>query len=136
MKGLARQCGVSPKTIRRALDAAGARALPDTPLLPDAVGAVPAPRMAEAGTAMILDVPGLLADHLQSTGDDAVREALRGGRTVRRGQGYSVRVTAPLAFYQATLQQCAAFAGKGSGPAWRKAYRAYADRIAGVIRTS
>ncbi|MEU5340281.1 hypothetical protein AB0H18_05435 [Streptomyces sp. NPDC020766] len=67
MQGLARQCGVSPKTIRRALDAAGARALPDAPLLPGTVGAVAGPFAAD--------------------------------------WAYSVRVTAPLAFYQAALQQ-------------------------------
>jgi DNA invertase Pin-like site-specific DNA recombinase len=88
VKSLARQYGVSPRTIRRALDAAGARDLPDAPELPSgAVSAEPAQQMPEAGTAVVLDVPGLLADHLQSAEDAAVREALRGGRTIRRGQG-------------------------------------------------
>jgi DNA invertase Pin-like site-specific DNA recombinase len=134
VKGLARKHGVSPKTIRRALDAAGARDLPE--LLGDAVGPEPALRMPEAGRSMVLDVPGLLAEHLQSSGDTTVREALSGGRTVRRGQGYSVRVTAPLASHQAALQQCAALTGDGSTPAGRKAYRAYADRIAGATQAS
>lgn len=137
VKSLARQYGVSPKTIRRALDAAGARDLPDAPeLLGDAVGAEPAQQMAVPGTAVVLDVPGLLADHLQGTEDAALREVLRGGRTVRRGQGYSVCVAAPLALHQAALQQCAALAGKDSTPAGRKACRAYPDRIAGAVRTS
>jgi putative DNA-invertase from lambdoid prophage Rac len=73
-----------------------------------------------------------VADHLQSTGQAAVREALRGGRTVHRGQGYSVRVAAPLALHQAALQQCAALVWESGTPAGRKAYRAYADRIAAV----
>lgn len=77
-----------------------------------------------------IDVPGLLADHLDGTPDSAVHAALRGGRTIRRGRGYSVRVTAPLARHQATLQQCLALASDGSTPAGRKAYRTYADRIA------
>ncbi|MGW2586642.1 recombinase family protein [Streptomyces virginiae] len=137
VKALAREYGVAPKTIRRALDAADARDLPDAPELPgDAVGTEPEQQMLEPGTAAVLDVPGLLADHLQSVGDASVHEALRGGRTVRRGQGYSVRVTAPLALHQAVLQQGAALAGEGGTPAGRKAYRAYADRIAGAMRTS
>jgi putative DNA-invertase from lambdoid prophage Rac len=79
-------------------------------------------------------VPGLLAEHLKATRVAEIREALRGGRSIRRGQGYSVRVTAPLALHQATLKQCAALAGNGSTPAGRKAYRTYADRIAAAIR--
>ncbi len=59
-----------------------------------------------------------------------------GGRTIRRWQGYPVRVTAPLALHQATLGQCAALAGDGSTPAGRKAYRTYADRIVAAARTS
>ncbi|MEZ0095946.1 hypothetical protein [Streptacidiphilus sp. EB129] len=137
VKGLARQYGVSPRTIRRALDAAGARDLPDTPELPgDTVGAEPAQQLPAPGTAVVLDVPGLLADHLRGNEDAAVREVLRAGRTVRRGQGYSVRVAAPLALHQVVLAQCAALAGEGGTPAGRKACRAYADRIAGAVRTS
>ncbi|WP_236655477.1 recombinase family protein [Streptacidiphilus carbonis] len=137
VKGLARKYGVSPKTIRRALDAAGARNIPDAPEILDATaGAEFAQQMPEPGTAAVLDVPGLLAEHLQSTEDASVRGALRGGRVIRRGQGYSMRVTAPLAFHQAALAQCAALAGEGSTPAGRKAYRAYADRIAGATPTS
>ncbi|MEU5647524.1 hypothetical protein [Streptomyces milbemycinicus] len=50
-----------------------------------------------------------------------IREATRDGRTICRGQGCSVRVTAPLALHQATLKECAALAGDGSAPAGRKA---------------
>jgi putative DNA-invertase from lambdoid prophage Rac len=81
-----------------------------------------------------IDVPGLLAEYLKATKAVEIREALRGGRTIRRGQGYSVRVTAPLALHQATLKQCAALASGGSTPAGRKAYRAYADRIAAAAK--
>jgi hypothetical protein len=45
-----------------------------------------------------------------------------------------VRVTAPLALHQATLKQSTALAADGSAPAGRKAYRAYADRIAAAAR--
>ncbi|MFF0516514.1 hypothetical protein [Streptomyces sp. NPDC004250] len=83
-----------------------------------------------------IDVPGLLADRLQGSRDTAVHEALHNGRTIRRGQGYSVRVTAPIALHQAALKRCAALAGNGSRPPERKAYRAYADRIAAAVRAS
>ncbi|WP_331769611.1 hypothetical protein OG948_38355 (plasmid) [Embleya sp. NBC_00888] len=76
----------------------------------------------------------MLADHLGNTGDAAVREAVHNGRTIRRGQGHSVRVTAPLPLHQAVLKQCAPLAGNGSTPAGRKAYRTYADRVAAVAR--
>jgi DNA invertase Pin-like site-specific DNA recombinase len=134
VKALARRYGVAPKTIRRALDAAGARDLAGTPALPDRT-ADAAQHSPEPGTTVILDMPGLLADHLQATPDAAVRDALHSGRTIRRGQGYSVRVIAPFPLHQAALQQCAALAGDGATPAGRKAYRTYADRIATAAKT-
>lgn len=127
VKALARQYGVAPKTIRRVLDAAGARDVPEE--LDDVAADVEDSEQAPDQPHTI-DVPGLLADHLQGTRDTAVHEALHSGRTIRRGQGYSVRVTAALTLHQAALKQCAALAGDGSTPARRKAYRAYADRIA------
>lgn len=94
MKALARQYGVAPKTIRRVLDAADARDVGD--VLEELDGVTdgvedqePAPEQPHA-----IDVPGLLAEHLKATDVAETREALRGGRTIRRGQGYSVRVTA------------------------------------------
>jgi putative DNA-invertase from lambdoid prophage Rac len=136
VKALARQYDVAPKTIRRVLDAAGARDVGDVLEERDGVAAdvehqerAPEPQHPHA-----IDVPGLLAEHLKATRVAEIREALRGGRSIRRGQGYSVRVTAPLALHQATLKQCAALAGNGSTPAGRKAYRTYADRIAAAIR--
>ncbi|WP_171052977.1 recombinase family protein [Streptomyces marianii] len=137
VKALARQCNVAPKTIRRVLDAAGVRDIRDVPesldgVTTDAEDQEPAPEPAQPHT---IDMPGLLAEHLKASETAEIREALRGGRTIRRGQGYSVRVTAPLALHEATLGQCAALAGEGSTPAGRKAYRAYADRIAAAMRT-
>jgi putative DNA-invertase from lambdoid prophage Rac len=126
IKALARQHKVAPKTIRRILDAASAREVPDhldESLVPDEQ---PGPT---AEAIVTLDLPGLLADHLHAAGDQAVRQALATGRTIRRGQGHTVRLTAPLALHQAALQQSAALAASDAGPAERKAYRVYATRI-------
>jgi putative DNA-invertase from lambdoid prophage Rac len=130
VKALARRYGVAPKTIRRVLDAAGARDIGDVLEELDGVAADAEDQEQIPEQPHAIDVPGLLTDHLQGTRDTAVHEALHSGRTIRRGQGYSVRVTAPLALHQAALKQCAALAGDGSTSAGRKAYRTYADRIA------
>jgi DNA invertase Pin-like site-specific DNA recombinase len=127
VKALARQYKVAPKTIRRVLDAAHAREMPapfDTALAADAVQADHSP-----DPEVVLDLPGLLADHLRTAGDDAVRQAIAAGQTIRRGQGHSVRLTAPLALHRAALQQSAALAEPTAGPAARKAHRAYATRV-------
>ncbi|QCX82379.1 Putative DNA-invertase (plasmid) [Streptomyces sp. YIM 121038] len=141
IKALARAYGVSPKTIRRVLNAADARDTAAGPSLPAGDTEVGDLRQApdpdpEPEQPHMDDVPGLLSEHLKDTPDTAVGAALRGGRTIRRGQGYSVRVTAPLALHQAVLEQCAALAGGGAVPAGRKAYRAYADRITAVRVTA
>jgi putative DNA-invertase from lambdoid prophage Rac len=127
VKALARQYKVAPKTIRRVLDNAHARETPaplGTPLAADSVQADHTP-----DPEVVLDLPGLLADHLKTAGDDAIRQAIAAGQTIRRGQGHSVRLTAPLALHQAALQQSAALAEPTAGPAARKAYRAYTTRI-------
>ncbi len=130
MKVLARRYDVAPKTIRRVLDAAGARDAVDVLEELDGMATDVEEQAPEPEQPYAIDVPGLLAEYLKATEVSEIHEALRGGRTIRRGQGYSVRVTAPLALHQATLGQCAALAGDGSTPAGRKAYRTYADRIA------
>jgi putative DNA-invertase from lambdoid prophage Rac len=134
VKALARQYGVAPKSIRRVLDAAGARDVGDVLKELDGVPADVEDQEQAPEQPHVIDVPGLLAEHLKATDVAEIREALRGGRTIRRGQGYSVRVTAPSALHQAALKQCAALAGDGSAPAGRKAYRTYADRIATATR--
>ena len=126
IKALARQHQVAPKTIRRILDNAHARQLPDPPGTLPAADEPVAPTLDQQ---MTLDLPGLLADHLHATADDAIRQALAAGRTIRRGQGHSVRLTAPLALHHAALQQGTALAAPDAGPAERKAYRVYATRI-------
>ncbi|MEQ4726216.1 helix-turn-helix domain-containing protein [Nonomuraea sp. B19D2] len=84
VKVLARQHRVAPKTIRRVLDAAGARDLPDQlAIAPDDTGE-PA-----LDPDVVLNVPGLLVDHLRTIGDEAVRQALTSGQIIRRGRGYS-----------------------------------------------
>ncbi|MCX5233123.1 hypothetical protein [Streptomyces sp. NBC_00233] len=60
---------------------------------------------------------GLLAEHLKATEVAEIRQALRGDRRIRRGQGHSVRVSAPLALHQVALKQCAALTDGGSNPA-------------------
>ncbi|MGW0188199.1 recombinase family protein [Streptomyces sp. NPDC003362] len=133
VKALARQYHVDPKVIRRALDSAGARGVPDElKVLPEKLGGgesqEPEPS-ASTDPVVSIDVPGLLAKHLQGEADVAVRDALRDGRTIRRGQGYSLRVAAPLSVHQAALEACAVLAAGGASPAGRKAYRVYADRV-------
>ncbi|MFC7841914.1 recombinase family protein [Streptomyces sp. NPDC057382] len=137
VKALAREYSVDPKVIRRVLDSAGARDVPSDPreLLGELGGEESSEPEASAPADQVvsIDVPGLLAEHLQDAADVVVRDTLRGGRTIRRGQGYSLRVAAPLSVHRAALEVCAAIAADGAAPAVRKAYRAYADRV-GAIR--
>ncbi|WP_246083397.1 hypothetical protein [Nonomuraea diastatica] len=123
---------VAPKTIRRVLDAAGARNLPDLLDAPP-TDTGEQRRVPALGPDVILDPPGLLADHLRTTGDATIRQALASGRTIRRGHGYSVRITAPLAFHRAVLEQSAALAD--AGPTERKAHRVFAARVTAVRAT-
>ncbi|MFB4294883.1 hypothetical protein ACBI99_45155 [Nonomuraea sp. ATR24] len=88
---------------------------------------------AVSDTDATLDLPGLLAGHLRTTGDETVRQALASGQTIRSGHGYSVRITAPLALHRAALEQSAALAD--AGPTERKAHRVYAARVTVVQAT-
>ncbi|MEV0666245.1 hypothetical protein ACIBI3_19805 [Actinomadura luteofluorescens] len=118
----------SGKTLGRptALDAAGARQLPDQL---DALPVPDKPSGPAADTPVTLDLPGLLADHLRTVGDDTIRQVLIRGRIIRRGKGYSIRLTKPLELHHTALHQSAALAAEGAGPAERKAHRVYATRI-------
>ncbi|MFF4442436.1 recombinase family protein [Streptomyces sp. NPDC001621] len=132
VKALAREYDVDPQVIRCVLDAAGTRGVPDAlEELQEEPGEETAePEAVAAADPMVsIDVPGLFAEHLQGATDTAVRDALREGRTIRRGQGYSLRVTAPLSVHRAALEACAALAADGASLAGRKAYRVYADRL-------
>ncbi|MFE3187287.1 hypothetical protein ACFXKR_41665 [Streptomyces violascens] len=131
----ARQYDVAPETVRRVLDVAGARGVGEITREPDGMPADAGgqERTSEPEQAHTIHVPGLLAEYLKATEVAEIREALRGGRIIRRGQGYSVCVTAPLALHRAALRQCTAFARDGDAPAGRNAFRVYADRIAAVV---
>ncbi|MFF0249952.1 recombinase family protein [Streptosporangium sandarakinum] len=133
VKALARRHQVAPKTIRRALDAAGARNMPDQLDAPPPTDSGERHRVPALGPDTTLDLPGLLADHLRTAGDETVRQALASGQTIRRGHGYSVRITAPLALHRAALEQSAALAD--AGPTARKAHRVYAARVTAVQAT-
>ncbi|MEU1377976.1 recombinase family protein [Streptomyces triculaminicus] len=137
VKALARQYGTSPRTIRRVLDDAGAREVPDDlsvllegDFLDDVTddGQNPA---TDADPTVVVDVPGLVAEHLVDVADYAVRQALQNGQTIRRGQGYSMRVTAPLSVHLAMVEQSST--GLMGSPAGRKAHRIHSNRLAARI---
>jgi DNA invertase Pin-like site-specific DNA recombinase len=113
---LAREHRVSRVAIRTAL----ADLLPGRPERPTAT------RM------LRVEIPGKVADHLTGHEDlgETERHALRHGRTVRRGQGYSLHVTGTPEVHQALLTAAAALSADGAGSADRKAYRIYASRLA------
>ncbi|SCF60000.1 Site-specific DNA recombinase [Streptomyces sp. DconLS] len=118
---LARDHGVSRGAIRTAV----------ADLLPDHTAAaeeVPAHELP-----VTLDMPGKVADFLRSGELDPVeRAALNQGVTVRRGQGYTLRVTAAPSVHRQFLARCQPLDG-GHGlpaiPAQRKARREYENRV-------
>ncbi|MFD4050153.1 recombinase family protein [Streptomyces sp. NPDC058611] len=135
VKALARQYDIAPKTVRRVLDSAGARDVPMdlSVLLDDATGDVAEVGQDQALAAdpvLVVDVPGLVAEHLGDVADDAVRQALGAGQTIRRGQGYSVRVTAPASVHRAMIEHSAT--ALMQSPAGRKAHRIHSDRVTSV----
>jgi hypothetical protein len=76
---------------------------------------------------------GTFADFLRATElDDVERAALEQGVTVRRGQGYTLRVTAAPSVHRQFLTRCQPLGG-GHGlpavPAQRKARREYENRV-------
>ncbi|MFD4025394.1 hypothetical protein ACFWRV_18025 [Streptomyces sp. NPDC058576] len=71
-----------------------------------------------------LDMPGKVADYLRTTGmEPAQRAVLDQGATVRRGQGYTLRVSAVPVVHRQLLARCPLLDG-GQGlpavPAQRK----------------
>ncbi|KFF99154.1 hypothetical protein IQ62_20545 [Streptomyces scabiei] len=118
---LARDHGVSRGAIRTAV----------ADLLPDHTAPeeeAPAPELPVA-----LDMPGKVADFLRAAElEPAERAALDQGVTVRRGQGYTLRVPAVPAVHRQLLARCQPLEG-GQGlpavPAQRKARREYENRV-------
>lgn len=78
-----------------------------------------------------VEIPGKVADHLTAVDGlgDAARDALARGQKVRRGQGYSLHVTALTEVHQALLTAAAALGADTAAPAVRKAYRIYLGRL-------
>ncbi|PZS25018.1 MAG: resolvase [Pseudonocardiales bacterium] len=80
---------------------------------------------------VVVEMPGKIARHLRDHADlgDAERQALHQGRAVRRGQGYSLHVTATPQIHHAMLRAAVALNAEGASSADRKAYRIYLDRL-------
>jgi DNA invertase Pin-like site-specific DNA recombinase len=121
---LARDYGVSRGAIRTAV----ADLLPDhTATEEDA----PAPELP-----VTLDMPGKIADFLRTTElEPAERAALDQGVTVRRGQGYTLRVSAVPAVHHGLLARCQPLDGTQGVPAipaQRKARREYENRVSAL----
>lgn len=114
---LARQHGVSRVAIRTAV----ADLLPGRP--------TPAPAVEADEPPVVLEMPGAPARHLRARNDlgPAEHDALQRARQIRRGQGYSLHVTATPAVHQALL--AAALNHPTASAADRKAQRIYRDRL-------
>ncbi|MFE5301111.1 recombinase family protein [Streptomyces sp. NPDC056632] len=115
---LAREHRVSRGAIRTAV----------ADLLPDRTAADedgPAPELP-----VTLDMPGKVADFLRTTTlEPPERAALDQGVTVRRGQGYTLRVSAVPAVHRQLLDRCQPLDNTAAIPAQRKARREYASRV-------
>jgi transposase-like protein len=118
---LARDHGVSRGAIRTAV----------SDLLPEHTAAdpdAPAPELP-----VTLDMPGKVADFLRAAElEPAERAALDQGMTVRRGQGYTLRITAAPAVHRQLLDRCQPLDGTAAVPAQRKARREYENRVTGL----
>jgi DNA invertase Pin-like site-specific DNA recombinase len=118
---LAREHGVSRGAIRTAV-------VDLTPEHAAADEGTPAPELPVS-----LDMPGKVADFLRATEmDDVERAALDHGVTVRRGQGYTLRVTAAPVIHRQLLARCQPLDGAQGAPtvpAQRKARREYENRV-------
>ncbi|MEU6488664.1 resolvase [Streptomyces sp. NPDC046887] len=83
-----------------------------------------------------LDMPGKVADYLRTTElETAERAALDQGVAVRRGQGYTLRVTAVLAVHRQLPARSQPLDGGQSVPAvpaQRKARREYENRVSAL----
>lgn len=92
----------------------------------------PAPELPVA-----LDMPGKVADFLRATDlNDAEQAALDQGVTVRRGQGYTLRITTVPGVHRQLLDRCQPFDGTVAVPAQRKARREYENRVNALLAAS
>src|SRR6266545_1244567 len=126
ISALARKHQVSRVAIRTAV----ADLLPGRPEQPVPTSA------GEPETPVRIEMPGKIARHLhQGEGlGEPERQALQEGRQVRRGQGYSLHVTATPQIHRILLHAADALDSEASSPADRKAYRIYRDRVDNVSR--
>lgn len=109
---LARRYGVSRGAIRTAV----------ADLLPGRAEA----EQDAAPEVLTLEIPGVIAEYLADVDlSPEMRAALDSGHEIRRGRGYTLRVTAPDTHHAAYLQAAQAL----DTPAGRKAYRVYAARF-------
>ncbi|MEW2624717.1 resolvase [Streptomyces sp. NPDC048106] len=115
---LARDHGVSRGAIRTAV----ADLMPDHTAIEEDI---PAPELP-----VVLDMPGKVADFLRTAGpESAERAALDQGVTVRRGQGYTLRVSTTPEVHRQLLDRCQPLDNTAAIPAQRKARREYANRV-------
>jgi DNA invertase Pin-like site-specific DNA recombinase len=115
---LAREYDVSRGAIRTAV----------ADLLPEHTAADPGAPALELP--VVLDMPGKVADFLRAAELEPVeRVTLDQGVTVRRGQGYTLRVTAVPAVHRQLLDRCQFLDGTTAIPAQRKARREYENRV-------
>ncbi|MFF2411408.1 resolvase [Streptomyces sp. NPDC058092] len=85
----------------------------------------PAPELA-----VTLDMPGKVTDFLRAAElDPAERAALDQGVTVRRGQGYTLRVPAVHSIHRQLLSHRQPLGTSSAIPTQRKARREYANRV-------
>jgi DNA invertase Pin-like site-specific DNA recombinase len=97
-------------------------------LLPECVADhpdAPAPELP-----VVLDMPGKVADFLRTAElEPAERAVLDQGVTVRRGQGYTLRVSTTPEVHRQLLDRCQPLDNATAIPAQRKARREYANRV-------
>ncbi|MFI6408540.1 hypothetical protein [Streptomyces sp. NPDC050548] len=91
------------------------------------------PRTRAPELPVTLDMPGKVADFLRTTElEPAERAAVDQGVTVRRGQGYTLRVPALPAVHRQLLDRCQPLDAPSAIPAQRNARHEYANRVSAL----
>ncbi|MGY4745840.1 hypothetical protein [Streptomyces sp. ATMOS53] len=97
-------------------------------LLPEHTGAEPGAPAPELP--VTLDMPGKVADFLRAADlEPAERAALDHGQAVRRGTGYTLRISALPSVHRQLLDRCQPLDGTAAIPAQRKARREFENRV-------